>query len=132
MIINQLSVFLENRAGQLSEITGLLAQNGIDLKAANIAETSDYGILRIITENPLEAKKILKDNGFVVSSCPVLLVTIEDKPGGLSRLLVKLNDNAINIEYMYSMLGSDKGKAVMVIKCEESKDPQEVEKLIAQ
>ena len=84
MAIHQISVFLENRAGQLAEITALLAKNNIDLRAINIAETSDYGVLRLIASHEPEACRVLRENGFIFSASEVVAVGVPDEPGGLS------------------------------------------------
>ena len=102
MAIHQISVFLENRAGQLAEITALLAGNGIDLRAINIAETSDYGVLR--------------ENGFIFSSGEVVAVGVPDEPGGLSRLLQILAEKQIDVQYMYSIFGQPNGMAYMILR----------------
>ena len=97
MTIHQISVFLENRAGQLSEITGILSNNEIDLRAINIAETADYGVLRIIANDPQKASSILLESGFILSMTPVVAVAVPDQPGGLSKLLGILSSAGIDI-----------------------------------
>ena len=87
MMIQQLSVFLENRAGQLSAVTELLAQNHVDMQALNIAETADYGVLRLIVDMPQRAARLLRDNGFIVRETPVVQAPVSDKPGGLNAVL---------------------------------------------
>lgn len=116
MTLQQISVFLENRAGQLAEITGVLAENGIDLRALHISETADYGVLRLIAADSEKAEKVLKDNGFLVSMTPVVAVSVPDRPGGLALLLKVLADNRIDISYMYSVFGSDNGLAHMIFR----------------
>lgn len=116
MKIHQISVFLENRAGQLAEITGLLAEKGIDLRAINVAETTDYGVIRIITNDEEKACEVLKENGFVYSLGDVQAVAVPDEPGGLSVLLKVLADADIDILYMYSVFGQKDGKASMVFR----------------
>lgn len=120
MIIQQISVFLENRAGQLSEITKLISDNGIDLQAINIAETSDYGILRLIADDADKASELLRDNGFVFSITPVVAVSVPNVPGGLSTLLGVLADEDINIEYMCSAFGQKDGLAYMIFKVDDN------------
>lgn len=120
MIIQQISVFLENRAGQLSEITKLISDNGIDLQAINIAETADYGVLRLIADDPDKASEILRDNGFVFSITPVVAVSVPNVPGGLSTLLGVLADEDINIEYMCSAFGQKDGLAYMIFKVDDN------------
>ena len=87
MAIQQISVFLENRAGQLAEITGVLAQHHIDMRAIHIAETSDYGVLRIIVDQPQQAATVLLEHGFVLSMTPVVAVVVPDEPGALAKVL---------------------------------------------
>ena len=116
MTIQQISVFLENRAGQLAEITSLLAEHGIDLRAIHIAETTDYGVLRIIASRPQEAANILLSSGCILSMTPVLAAAVPDKPGGLAGLLAVVAQAGIDIEYMYSMFGHGDGLAYMIFR----------------
>lgn len=116
MTIHQISVFLENRAGQLAEITGVLAKKGIDLRAINIAETSDYGVLRLIADKPQEAASTLLEQGFILSMTPVVAVSVPDEPGGLARVLDVLAKENIDVEYMYSVFGQVEGLAHMVFR----------------
>ena len=116
MAITQISVFLENRAGQLSEITKILSDNNIDLKALNIAETADYGILRIISDDCNEAAKLLRNNGFIVTQTPVVAAAVPNKAGGLNELLNIISNEDIDIEYMYSVFGQKDGLAYMIFK----------------
>ena len=116
MTIQQISVFLENRAGQLAEITDILARHDIDLRAIHIAETSDYGVLRLITSSPQEAANILLGSGCVLSMTPVLAVAVPDKPGGLAKLLSIVAQAGIDVEYMYSMFGHGDGLAYMIFR----------------
>lgn len=116
MTIHQISVFLENRAGQLAEITGVLAQKGIDLRAINIAETSDYGVLRLIADNPQAAATTLLEQGFILSMTPVVAVSVPDQPGGLAKVLDVLAKENIDVEYMYSVFGQVNGFAHMVFR----------------
>ena len=116
MSITQISIFLENRAGQLSEITKILSDNSIDLKALNIAETADYGILRIISDDSDKAAKLLRDNGFIVTETPVAAAAVPNKAGGLNELLNIISKEEIDIEYMYSVFGQKDGLAYMIFK----------------
>lgn len=116
MTIHQISVFLENRAGQLAEITGVLVQKGIDLRAINIAETSDYGVLRLIADNPQAAATTLLEQGFILSMTPVVAVSVPDQPGGLAKVLDVLAKENIDVEYMYSVFGQVNGLAHMVFR----------------
>ena len=116
MRVHQLSVFLENRAGQLAEITKVLADNGIDLRAISIAETADYGVLRMIVDNAEKATGILLTNGYILSMTPVLVVGVPDCPGGLAPVLSVMAEGNIDIEYMYSLFTPEVGKAYMVFR----------------
>ena len=116
MAIHQISIFLENRAGQLAEITQLLAKNGVDLRAINIAETSDYGVLRLIASHEPDTCRVLRENGFIISSSEVVAVGVPDEPGGLSRLLQILAEKQIDIQYMYSIFGQPNGMAYMILR----------------
>ena len=129
MAIQQISVFLENRAGQLSEITKVLAQSGIDLRAIHIAETADYGVLRIITTRPQDAASILLEHGFVLSMTPVIALSVPDQPGGLARVLEILAEANIDIEYMYSVFGLDHGQACMIFRVD---NLAQMEKVLAE
>ena len=127
MRIQQLSVFLENRAGQLCEVTELLAQNHVDMQALNIAETTDYGVLRLIVDAPQKAESLLKEHGFIVRETEVVLAPVPDKPGGLNTVLRAIADADIDIEYMYSMMGEQNGLANMVFRVN---DLEKLEKVI--
>ena len=116
MNVYQISVFLENRAGQLAEITGLLAGQGVDLRAISIAETSDYGILRMIVDDSAKAAEVLQNQGYVYSMTPVLVVSVSDTPGGLAPVLELLSKAQIDVEYMYSLFTHMEGKAYMVFR----------------
>lgn len=115
-MITQLSVFLENRTGQLVQITDILSKNGVNMRAINIAETVDYGILRLITDNTEKAAEALTGEGFVVSKNKVEAVAVPDRAGGLNELLHIISENGIDIEYMYSVFGKADGNAYMIFK----------------
>lgn len=114
--IKQISLFVENRSGQLLEVTKLFAENSINLKAVHIAETADYGILRLITDDYERAAELLKEDGFLVSLNSVFAVAVPDIAGGLNEILKIISDNDINIEYMYSVFGHKHGMAYMVFR----------------
>ena len=122
MTVNQISVFLENRPGTLTNMTALLAQNGIDMRALSLAETNDFGIVRIIVDDVYKAATVLKDGGFVHKLTPVLAVLIPDEPGGLHRVLEVLTDAGVNVEYMYAFLGGgDVDHAYMIFRVQDTK-----------
>ncbi len=116
MTIHQISVFLENRAGQLAEITSLLAASGVDLRAINIAETADYGVVRLIASDPQRASALLLEHGFILTMTPVAAVSVPDQPGGLAAVLSVLSRADIDVEYMYSVFGQQKGRAYMIFR----------------
>jgi hypothetical protein len=115
MIIKQVSVFLENKSGRLNEVTRILGDAGINLSAFTIADTSDFGILRIIVSNPEEARKVLKENHFSVQITDVVLAKSPNKPGGLARMLNILQKEEVFIEYMYAFSMRD-DEATIVIR----------------
>ena len=120
MTIHQISVFLENRAGQLAEITGILAENNIDLRALNIAETTDYGVVRLIVSDPVKASTILLEHGFILTMTPVVAASVVDRPGGLAALLKILAEKNVDVQYMYSIFGQVDGKAHMIFRVTDS------------
>ena len=103
MLIKQISVFVENRAGRLAEITEIIATNNINIRALSIADTTNFGILRIIVDEPYEVERILKENSLTVSVTDVISVNVEDKAGELAKILRILADKNIAIEYMYDI-----------------------------
>ncbi len=119
MTIQQISVFLENRAGQLAEVTELLAQHGVNLRAIHVAETADYGVLRIIVNKPQEAVNALKSHGMIMSLTNVLGVGIDDEPGAFSKAVQALAAEDVNIEYMYAFIGRSKDKAYVIIRADQ-------------
>ena len=120
MEVRQISVFLENKPGQLAHMCRILADAGIDLKALNIAETSDYGILRIITDRPDKTLSVLRSESLVCNSTGVVAVRVPDQPGGLAGILDVIAQKGISIEYMYSMLGGNgTSNAIMVFQTNE-------------
>ena len=121
MSIKQISVFMENRPGAMNSMTEVLAQNNIDMRALSLAETMDFGIVRIIVDNVYAATTVLKDAGYVHSVTPVLGVAIPDTPGGLNKVLKILAAADINVEYMYAFLGGKKAEhAYMIFRVEDA------------
>ena len=117
MSIKQISVFVENTPGALYGLTGVLAQHKVDLRALSLAETSEFGIVRIIVDNLYQATTVLKEAGYVHSLTPVVGVAIPDVSGGLNRVLQVLTDVKVNIEYMYAFLGGkDADHAYMIFR----------------
>ena len=116
MAIQQISVFLENKPGTLAEMTGVLANASIDMRALSLAETKDFGIARMIVNDVYEASNVLKDAGFVNSLTPVVGVMIPDEPGGLNKILQVFTAEKVNIEYMYAFLGGEEDHAYMLFR----------------
>ena len=116
MSIKQVSVFLENRPGKLYELAKLLADNGIDMRALSIAETTDFGIARLIVSDAYGAAQVLKEGQFIAQFSDVLAFAVPDEPGGLYNLLSEFNAAQVNIEYMYAFLGGEKGRAYMIFR----------------
>lgn len=119
MHIHQISVFLENRTGQLAEVTKLLSDNHINLRAISIAESADYGILRIIVDDTQKASAVLLEAGNLIKMNPVVVVAVPDQPAGLSQVLSLLSEGKIDIEYMYALFTHQAGKAYMVFRTED-------------
>lgn len=116
MNIHQISVFLENKVGKLAEVSKLLAENNVDIRAISIAETAEYGLVRMIVDDSHKASAILLQHGEIISMTPVWAVEVADRPGGLSELLNLLAENSVNVEYMYSLFAHQEGKAYMVMR----------------
>lgn len=125
MAIKQISVFLENRPGQLNQMTTALANAGIDMRALSLSETKDFGIARIIVDDVYNASTMLKSEGFINSLAPVIAVEIPDEPGGLDKVLRVLFEEHINIEYMYAFLGGKKADhAYMIFRVGKDKEKE--------
>jgi len=122
----QISVFLENSSGRLAHVTRVLGDAGINIRALSIADISDFGILRLIVNDPDHAYKILKDAGFTVSETEVIAVRMPDSPGGLADVLDQISEENINIEYLYAFLGFAGGDALVIFKVEDIKKAREV------
>jgi len=116
MKVQQISIFLENKSGRLSEVTRVLGDNGINIRALSLADTTDFGILRLIVNDTDKANKILKKNGFTVGKTEVIAVEVDDRPGGLARILEILNKEKINVEYMYAFVERSQDNAVIIFR----------------
>lgn len=119
MPIRQLSIFLENKSGRLAEVTTILGEAGIDMRALVISDTTDFGVLRLLVNKPEEALKALKENEFTVSLTDVVVIATPDSPGGLSKVLQLLEKSGIDIEYMYAFIGRKSGEAPAVFRVED-------------
>lgn len=120
MTIKQLSVFLENKQGRLWKSLNILKKENIDIRALSIADTSEFGILRLIVSDPDNAKKFLEDEQFAVSIADVIAIEVEDQPGGLEAALALLNDNDVNVEYIYAFVEKKTSKALVVLRTEDN------------
>ncbi len=116
MTIKQLSVFLENRPGALLEFTRLLRQHDINMRALCLAEVAEYGVIRVIVDDTYELMNVLKNEGYVFQTTPVLAVTIEDKPGALVHILEALEASDINVEYAYAFTAQKVGEAYIILR----------------
>lgn len=116
MKIEQLSVFLENKTGRLSEVTQALAAAGVNIRALSLADTSDFGILRFIADNTEKARTTLKEAGFTVGRTQVVAVRVDDTPGGLDHILQCLNGEHVNVEYMYAFVQRDDNCATLIFR----------------
>ena len=120
MIIKQISLFMENSTGRLAGATDLLAEAKINLRAISIADTTEFGILRLIADQPEKAVKLLKEAGFAARETDVIAVEIADEPGSLARIMALFRDEGVGIEYLYASLEHRAGKAVIVMKVDNS------------
>jgi len=116
MRVEQISIFLENKAGRLAEVTKVLSETGVNIRALSLADTSDFGILRLIVDDNEKAKKALKEHGFTVGKTDVVAVEVEDRPGGLSQILDVLSKKSINVEYMYAFVQHSGKDAVIIFR----------------
>ena len=122
MSLKQISVFVENKPGKMQQLTQVLADHQVDMRALSLAETSDFGIVRIIVDDVYAASTMLKEEGFIHNVTKVLGVSIPDEPGGLNKVLAILTEAAINVEYMYAFFGGSKaGHAYMIFKVADNK-----------
>lgn len=119
MKIKQLSIFLENKKGRMRNALDVLADGGFNIRALSIADTSDFGILRLIVPQPDEAKKILEENNFVVKTGYVIAVEMSDQPGGLSTILGILDDSKINLDYLYAFVDEKEERAIVLLHPED-------------
>jgi len=119
MSVKQISVFLENRKGRLAEVTRTLRTEGINIRAMCLADTADFGVLRIIVADPDQCLRVLKAAGFVAQETEVLAIEVEDKPGGLDRVLGVLDAAGINVEYMYAYVEKTRDNAIVICRVDE-------------
>ena len=119
MEVVQISIFLENRAGELADVVDVLGRSGIDVKAVTLADMADFGILRLIVEDPERTRQVLKEAGFTVDKTRVIAVEVPDRPGGLGEALRALRGRGINVEYMYSAARKNGERAIVIFRVDE-------------
>lgn len=117
-MVKQISLFLENKKGRLAHVCRVIGDAGINIRALSIADTTDFGVLRLIVNDPEKAFEVLKKEGFVVSITDVLAIQVPDVPGGLAGVLEQLNSAGINVEYAYAFLGTASKDALVIIRTE--------------
>ena len=119
MRVEQIAVFLENKSGRLADITEVLAENDINIRALSVADTADFGILRLIVDKVELAQKVLKENGFTVGKTTVIAVEVPDQAGGLAGVLKTVEADGLNVEYMYAFVNKSGEKAVLIFRFDE-------------
>ena len=119
MKVEQISIFLENKSGRIAEITDILAKNRVNIRALSLADTADFGILRLIVDDIVKAARLLKEGGFTVSKNEVVAVVLPDRPGGLAGILSALQGKNVNVEYMYAFVQKSEGNAVLIFRFDE-------------
>lgn len=120
MKVEQISIFIENKSGRLAEVARILGDAGVNIRALSLADTSDFGILRLIVNDRDKAIQTLKDRGFTVSKTEVVAVEVPDQPGGLSGILQVLDKSLINVEYMYAFVERCGANAVIIFRFDET------------
>ena len=126
MTVKQISVFVENKPGQLARFTKVLEKNRIDMRALSIAETPDFGILRVIVDDPYKTACVLKEENYIFSITPVLAAAVSDEPGSLVKILDLLGENNINLEYTYAFITRKKDLAYMIFRVEDNEKAKKV------
>jgi hypothetical protein len=119
MSVKQISVFLENKKGRLAEVTSVLSKEKINIRALSLADTADFGVLRIIVQNSERCLSVLKTHGFVAQVTEVIAVEVEDRPGGLARILEVLDGDNVNVEYMYAYVEKTANNAIVICKIDD-------------
>ncbi len=119
MAVKQISVFLENKRGRLAEVTTSLSKEKINIRALSLADTADFGVLRIIVDSPDRAVAALKAHGFVAQVTEVIAVEVEDRPGGLAHILEVLDEDNVNVEYMYAYVEKKRDHAIVICRIDD-------------
>lgn len=127
MFIKQLSVFIENKKGRLAEILNVLSENNIDISAMSIAETTEFGVLRMIVSDPESAKEKLRESGVIVKTTDVIGLALDDTPGALAKVITMLSEKGVIVEYSYAFLSSNNKGALIVLRTD---DQEHTEKLL--
>ena len=117
--ITQLSIFLENKVGKLYQVSDLLAENEINIRALSLADTTEFGILRLVVQDPIEAKDVLEKKDYIVKNTPIIGAELDDTPGGLSSILKILKDEGIDLEYLYAFTHEKEDKAILLLQSKE-------------
>ena len=126
MRVEQIAVFLENKSGRLAEITKILAENDVNIRALSVADTADFGILRLIVDKVDKAKESLRAGGFTVGKTNVVAVEVPDRSGGLASVLKEVNEVGLNVEYMYAFVNKSGENAVLIFRFDEMDQAIEV------
>lgn len=121
MNIKQISIFLENKKGRLADVTALLAREKINIRALSLADTAEFGILRLIVDDPDKCAAVLKRESFVAQETDVIVVEIEDRPGGLNKILAVFEKEDLNIEYMYAVIEKSADNALVIFRIDDYK-----------
>ncbi len=130
-MVKQISIFLKNQPGELMKVTGLLKENGINIRALTVAETADFGLLRLIVNDPDRCVKILKDQNFLVDLTEIMAIEMSDQPGGLHEIATMLGSAGVNIEYLYAFSHKSGGNAVLLVAITKEHQKKAVETLKA-
>lgn len=120
MTVKQVSVFLENKSGRLLDMTRRLGEAGVNIRAMCVADTEEFGVVRLIADDPEKARDALREHGFIVKETVVIAVEVDDRPGGLAEIIKPLVDQEMNVEYLYCFLEKSGTKAVLIIRVEEA------------
>lgn len=126
MTVNQISIFIENKPEALSELTDILAKNNVNMRALMLADTADFGVARIITDDAEKVAEILKQNEFIVNVTGVIAIEIPDESGSLNKILKMLGENGRNVEYMYGFTGRKTNSACMILRCTDIPKTEEI------
>lgn len=126
MFVDQISIFVENKEGRLAEVTAILRDANVNIRALSLADTTDFGVFRLIVDKNETAETVLKKEGFTVGRTKVLAVEVKDEPGGLNTILDPLCENEINVEYMYAFANPKCKDAIMIFRLEDNEKALEI------